>query len=124
MKYIFLFGMLLVSQIALSVEIIKLTPQQVFEKIKLGKSLVFDINPSRIYKEGYVPKARNLSFLDVSEVVLPKDKNQSLIFYCMNEMCTASHSAAKKAAELGYKNIYQMPSGIMGWRNAGYPIEK
>ena len=26
--------------------------------------------------------------------------------------------------ELGYKNVFIMPAGIMGWEKAGKPIEK
>ena len=29
------------------------------------------------------------------------------------------HKAARRAAELGYKNLYIMPSGIVGWNKAG-----
>jgi rhodanese-related sulfurtransferase len=28
------------------------------------------------------------------------------------------------AIKLGYKNVYRQPGGIMGWLEAGYPVEK
>jgi rhodanese-related sulfurtransferase len=32
--------------------------------------------------------------------------------------------AARRAAELGYKNVYVMPDGIKGWETAKKPVEK
>ena len=36
----------------------------------------------------------------------------------------ASHEAARRAVELGWKNVYVMPAGIDGWKSAGQPTEK
>ena len=32
------------------------------------------------------------------------------------------HRAARRAAELGYKNLFIMPAGIDGWIRAGKPV--
>jgi rhodanese-related sulfurtransferase len=29
-----------------------------------------------------------------------------------------------RAIKLGYKNVYTLPPGIMGWEKAGKPVEK
>ncbi|HEV8337429.1 MAG TPA: hypothetical protein VGR67_13515 [Candidatus Polarisedimenticolia bacterium] len=29
------------------------------------------------------------------------------------------HRAARRAADLGYRNLYIMPAGIVGWTKAG-----
>lgn len=34
------------------------------------------------------------------------------------------HKAARRAAELGYTNLYIMPDGIVGWIKAGKPVVK
>ncbi len=36
----------------------------------------------------------------------------------------ASHQAARRAAELGWKNVYVMSAGIDGWIKAGKPVER
>ena len=36
-------------------------------------------------------------------------------------MCTASHSAAKKAIAAGYVDVSVMVDGIYGWKKAGQP---
>jgi rhodanese-related sulfurtransferase len=32
--------------------------------------------------------------------------------------------AAREAARLGYRNVFVMPDGIMGWVAAGKPVER
>ena len=32
------------------------------------------------------------------------------------------HHAARRAAELGYKNLFIMRAGIVGWTKAGKPV--
>jgi len=34
------------------------------------------------------------------------------------------HHAARRAVDLGYGDVFIMPSGIMGWVKAGKPIVK
>ncbi|HEU4401097.1 MAG TPA: hypothetical protein VFT43_03250 [Candidatus Polarisedimenticolia bacterium] len=34
------------------------------------------------------------------------------------------HHAARRAADLGYREVFIMPSGIMGWAAAGKPVDK
>jgi len=34
------------------------------------------------------------------------------------------HHAARRAADLGYREIFIMPSGIQGWVKAGKPVVK
>jgi rhodanese-related sulfurtransferase len=50
---------------------------------------------------------------------LPADKSKSLVFYCANTQCGASHQAAAKARLAGYTNVKVMPEGIAGWVKAG-----
>jgi len=35
----------------------------------------------------------------------------------------ASHEAARRAVEAGYKDVSVMADGIEGWKNAGMPAE-
>ena len=102
--------------------IAELTPQQVYKEAKSGKAVILDVNPEAFYKKHHVPESKNVSFDNLTEV-LPKDKNKRLIFYCMSEMCSASHQAAQIAVKNGYKDVARMPSGISGWLKAGLPTE-
>lgn len=35
----------------------------------------------------------------------------------------ASHEAARRAVELGWKSVFVMTDGIDGWRKGGHPVE-
>jgi len=55
---------------------------------------------------------------------LPADKAKTLVFYCANTQCGASHEAAEKALTAGHKNVRVMPEGIAGWVKAGKQTTK
>jgi rhodanese-related sulfurtransferase len=88
-----------------------------------GKPLaIFDANNAKTRTdEGIVPGAKLLpstSDYDTA-AVLPQDKGMRIVFYCANEMCTWSHTAANRAVSSGYTNVFVMADGIQGWRKAG-----
>ena len=69
---------------------------------------------------GVVPGAILLtSYNQYAMTELPKDKNTTLVFYCYNSYCQASHAAAHRAISAGYKDARVMKAGIVGW-NAAY----
>jgi rhodanese-related sulfurtransferase len=71
-------------------------------------------------KLGTLPGAVLLSDSEAFKVSeLPADKSKSLVFYCANTHCGASHEAAEKAITAGYTNVKVMPDGIAGWVKAG-----
>lgn len=54
-----------------------------------------------------------------AEKELPKDKRKKLVFYCSNEMCSASKVAASRAIDAGYSNVAVLPVGVKGWKSSG-----
>ena len=56
--------------------------------------------------------------------LLPADKATPTVFYCANERCTASHSAAKRALDAGFTDVSVLSAGISGWVKAGKATEK
>lgn len=93
-------------------------------RLKKGAVMV-DANSERTRKKhGVVPNATILSSSSKYELAqLPSDKATDLIFYCSNTYCTASDSAAERAANSGYKNVKVMREGIKGWIEAGKPVQ-
>lgn len=85
-------------------------------------ALVIDSRPAaRRYDDGHIPAAINIpdSSFDKQVAKLPADKNRELIFYCQGLECELSHSSARKAEALGYKNIKVYAAGIPDWEAKG-----
>ena len=100
----------------------ELTPEQVMQEIKTGKPLIFDVNLKEDYLKEHLPTAKLIQFGKMEEV-MPPDKNQRIIFYCMSELCSSSHEMARASIRSNYKNVAIMPSGLRGWQRAALPTE-
>jgi|GEM_PF-287507 len=49
------------------------------------------------------------------------DKSRPLVFYCVLD-CWMSWNVVRRAAELGYSNLYWYPEGTDGWADAGLEL--
>lgn len=101
----------------------KLDAQKKDKKVAFA---VFDANGKETrQKEGVIPTAVLLSSSSEYDLaLLPKDPATPVVFYCANEKCTASHTAAKRAAAAGHTDVAVLSAGISGWVKAGKPVEK
>jgi rhodanese-related sulfurtransferase len=106
---------------AVPAEVGTLTVAQVASRLDAGV-LLYDANPRTMYQHGHLPGARWVPFDQVTRGLLPPDVTTPLIFYCANELCTASPQAARMAAALGYRDVSLMPAGYFGWKAAGLPL--
>jgi rhodanese-related sulfurtransferase len=70
-----------------------------------------------------VPGARPLDPMGYDESDLPADRDCTLVFYCSNFMCRKASNAARRAKDMGYRNVYVMSAGISGWVGASLPTE-
>ena len=89
-------------------------------KDKPANVAIIDANNDDARKDaGVVPGAILLtSYNQYAVSELPKDKNTTLVFYCYNSYCQASHAAALRAIDAGYKDARVMKAGIAGWNKA------
>lgn len=87
---------------------------------KPAKVVVVDANNEQARAEaGMVPGAIKLSSYNQYNLAeLPTDKNTTLVFYCYNSYCQASHAAAARALQAGYTDVRVMKAGIVGWNAA------
>jgi len=91
---------------------------------KESKPVVVDVNGKETRsKYGVIPGAVLLTSAAKYEVAkeLPQAKDAKLVFYCANTACTASKTAAERAAAAGYTDVAILPDGIQGWKGAGRP---
>ncbi len=84
---------------------------------KPAKVVILDANNEQARAEaGMVPGAIKLSSYNQYNLAeLPTDKNTTLVFYCYNSYCQASHAAAARALQAGYTDVRVMKAGIVGW---------
>jgi rhodanese-related sulfurtransferase len=87
---------------------------------------VFDANSAETRStKGIIPTAVLLpSASEYDVAVLPNDKASPVVFYCANEKCTASHTAARRAITAGHTNVAVLGAGIKGWVDAGKATSK
>jgi rhodanese-related sulfurtransferase len=84
---------------------------------------VYDANHRETFDEHHVPGAHWVHYDNLTAEELPADHATSLVFYCANEQCSASHVAAEHAIDMGYTDVSVMGAGIQGWISAGKPVE-
>jgi rhodanese-related sulfurtransferase len=102
-----------------------ITVDEVDQQLASGDCVPVDANGQETRKKmGVVPGAVLLTDSETFNVAeLPADKSKTLVFYCANTRCGASHTAAEKALTAGYSNVKVMPDGIAGWVKAGKKIQ-
>ncbi len=101
----------------ISVTEISVTEVQQFTNVKSANVAILDANNKDARADaGVVPGAILLtSYNQYALSELPADKNTTLVFYCYNSYCQASHAAAQRAISAGYKDARVMKAGIVGW---------
>jgi rhodanese-related sulfurtransferase len=104
-----------------------LSIQEVASLKKANKATLVDANGAYFRaRNGVIPDAVLLTSVAGYEPSkeLPADKSRTLVFYCANTMCGASHQAAEKAVGAGYADVNVLPDGLLGWKGAGQPTTK
>lgn len=51
---------------------------------------------------------------------LPSDKEAKIVIYCRTDRM--SNTAARTLVKLGFKNVWNLKGGMIGWRQAGYKL--
>lgn len=94
---------------------------------KQPNTVVCDANGEGVRDSyGIIPGAVLLSSASAYDIAseLPTARDLPLVFYCSSKMCSAAPSAARRALDAGYSDVYVLPEGIKGWVQAGQPIAK
>ena len=96
-----------------------------WQEIQNGKdnAVLLDVRTPREYESGHISGSKNVSS-DHPSLVLEHwpDRNMEILVYCRTH-----HRAMGVASFLyrhGYRNIYVLENGILGWAKNGYPLNK
>jgi rhodanese-related sulfurtransferase len=99
-----------------------ISPRDLRQLVQEHKVTVIDVNSPESWKKARVPGAINLDpAYDGGD--LPSDKDAPVVFYCSNSMCRKAPNAARRAQQMGYRNVQIMKAGIKGWVAKDMPTE-
>jgi rhodanese-related sulfurtransferase len=93
------------------------------EQMKEPTSQIVDVRTSEEYAEGHIANAVNMDVNsdDFESKIATLDKEKPVMVYCK-----AGGRSAKAAAILrdnGFKQVYDLDGGMIGWNDAKKPIE-
>ncbi len=116
--FFFMFSSMLIAE-----EFKFISTEDLSKGIQEKNLFVVDCNSEETFKKNHIPGALHIDVTALDSKILPLDKNTSLVFYCKNPHCSASHDGARFAVKQGYANVRVYPLGIEGWEKEA-PLEK
>lgn len=100
----------------------RLSAKEFARKIqKTPGAQVVDVRTPSEFKAGHIKDASNvdISSGEFKSMAAALDKSKPVFVYCLSGGRSAS--AAKYLRSEGYKEVYEMPGGMMEWRNKDMP---
>ena len=103
----------------------EITPQILKEKLESHESMhLIDVREDHEWLEGFIPLAIHLR-KDIIESKIENtipNKQEQIIVYCRGGVRSAF--VAERLESMGYSQVYSLKTGVLGWMDAGYSIEK
>jgi adenylyltransferase/sulfurtransferase len=100
-----------------------LSPKQASERIAQGEVDVIDVRDPHEWLEGHVPTARLMPLGELRQN--PKSlvaQAPALLFVCAAGV--RSETAARLAAQQGFREVYNLTGGTRAWIKAGFSLER
>jgi len=101
-------------------------PAKDFAKAIAGKenAILLDVRTPKEIAKGHMANAVFIDFyVDNFKAELEKlDKTKPILVYCRSG--GRSGKTMKILADMGFKEVYNLETGIVGWKAAALPIEK
>jgi rhodanese-related sulfurtransferase len=91
-------------------------------KVMLDKGGIYllDVRTPQEYQQGHLQGAVLIPLDQIEKRFVEIPKNRKILIYCA--VGSRSNAAAGFLAGKGYKDIYNMKDGIVGWHRKGFPI--
>lgn len=89
-----------------------------------SKSNLFllDVRTPEEYRQVHLKGARLIPLNELEKRVKEVPRNKPILVYCA--VGARSLQAARYLSALGYRQVYQISDGIVGWYTKGFPVEK
>lgn len=83
---------------------------------------LLDVRTPQEYSQGRLAGSVLIPVGEFERRVREVPKNKTIVVYCA--VGSRSKSAAGYLAQLGYKDVYNMTDGIVGWYRNGFPVQR
>jgi rhodanese-related sulfurtransferase len=104
-----------------------ITKEELLEKIQQKEIFrLLDVRDTPDYQKEHIVGAVHMLISDMSQERLEVlfNKQDVIVTYSQDIDCPAKNIAAKKLADLGFKNVFAYQGSWREWKDAGYPVEK
>jgi len=104
------------------------TAKEAFNLIQENKSdpkfIIVDVRTPQEFAEGHIENAINIDFRSdaFKDEVGNLDRTGKYLLYC--RIGNRSRGALSVMTGLGFREVYHLSVGIIGWAEAGYPVTK
>ena len=100
-----------------------ITPAEMKEISKIEGIQLVDVRTPDEYKEGHLPNALNIDFLDANfeSNIQQLDKTRPVIVYCQRG--SRSAKCASRLIANGFVKIYDLDHGFSKWKSSGLEVE-
>jgi rhodanese-related sulfurtransferase len=98
-----------------------LSPKQASERIAQGGIAVIDVREPHEWIDGHVPTARLVPLAQFRQNPKAELAHDGVLFVCAAGV--RSETAARLAAQSGFKEIYNLTGGTRAWVKAGLALD-
>jgi rhodanese-related sulfurtransferase len=101
-----------------------ISPSEAVRLMNDGAVMV-DIRSTNQFKDGHVSGARNIPGDQIADGAAPLQKlgKDKVVITCCDSGIT-SGAAARKLAQLGFKQVFNLRGGLGAWRQDNLPVTK
>lgn len=101
-----------------------ISPKQAADMIKEQSVVIIDVRTPEEFADGHIANSINIDFYesDFKKKAGLLDISKTYVIYCRSGRRSAS--AEKILKDMGFKNLYNVKEGIIGWKNGGLPVVK
>ena len=87
-----------------------------------GKAFLLDVRTPQEYQQARLAGAVLIPVYEIERRIGEIPRNRPIVVYCA--VGTRSNLVAGYLAEKGYREVYNMGDGIVGWFRNGYPLAR
>jgi rhodanese-related sulfurtransferase len=99
-----------------------LSPKQAAERIAQGDVEIIDVREAHEWVDGHLPCARLVPLAQFRQNPQAELTHDCVLFVCAAGV--RSETAARLAAQHGFKEVYNLTGGTRAWQRAGLPLER